>query len=165
MPFTNSSSLVAADMNNTLRGLYRDNSNHAVTGTTAETDLASLTITGGTIDTTGCLHVIAAGTITTATDTKRIRLYLGATAIVDTTAVTGTGDWWIDCWIANTAANAQRIVATWSTPNSATNFNKDYTTAAIDTSSNAILKVTGTLANAADTVTQTVFMVFVAQVT
>jgi len=165
VPFANTNSLTATDMNNVLRGLYRDNTNHAVTGTASETDMASLTITGGTIGATGALHVVAAGTITTATDTKRIRVYFGGTAIGDTTAVTGTGDWFFDVWIFNTAANAQRCLVQWGNHNAATNINHDYITAAIDTSSNAILKLTGTLANAADTITQTVFDVFITQIT
>ena len=165
MPFANTNSVVATDLNNMLRGLYRDNTDRAVTGTLTETDLASTSVTGGTIGSTGALHVVAAGKITTATDTKRVRLYLGATALVDTTAKAGVADWWIDCWIFNTAANAQRVSATWHDHADATNFNYDQTTAAIDTASNATLKVTGTLANAADTITQTMFDVFVVQVT
>ena len=165
MPFTNTQSIVAADLNNMWRGLYRDNTDHAHTGNTNETDLASVSITGGTITATGGLHVLAAGTTTTAGGTKRVRLYFGATAIGDTTAVTGTGDWFFEAWIYNTAANAQRCLVLWSTHNSATNFNQDYITAAIDTASAVTLKCTGLLAAGGDTVTQTMFDVSIIQIT
>ena len=163
MAFANTSSFTASDANNMLRGLHRDNTTYS-TQAVAETDLASYTLTGGTMGATGALHIQAAGTTTTATDTKRIRLYFGGTAIIDTTAVTGTSDWWMDAWVYNTSASAQRIVVQWSTHNSATNYNKDYTTLAIDTASNQIIKVTGILANAADTISQTVFDIFVVQI-
>lgn len=166
MPFAAGDSYTSTDANNTLRGVYRDNSDHAVTGTTSETNMGATTVSGGTMGATGALHIIAAGTIAGAADTKRIRLYLDATTLIcDTTAVTGTSDWWMDVWVFNTTASAQRIVATFSTPNSATNFNKDYTTSAVNTASSHNLHLTGTLANAADTITQTVFDVFVVQIT
>lgn len=165
MSFSNTNSVVAADLNNCLRGLNRDNSTYTVTGTTAETDMAPLSITGGTIGATGALHVIAAGTITGSAGTKRIRLYLGATAIGDTTAVTGTADWMFDVWIFNTSSSAQRCIVNWADHQNATNFNHDYITAATDTASTQTLKLTGTLGNSADSIVQTVFDVFVAQVT
>lgn len=165
MPFANTNTLVASDINNCLRGLKRDNTTYTVTGTTNETDCASFTMTGATLDTTGGLHVLAAGTITGTAGTKRIRLYFGGTAIIDTTAATGTSDWLLEAWIFNTSASAQRCVVSWSDHQSATNFNKDYITAAIDTSANAIIKVTGTLGNSGDTITQTMFDIFIVQIT
>lgn len=165
MAYANTNSIVASDLNNTLRGLKRDNTTYTVTGTTNETDMASLSITGGTITATGMLHVIAAGTITGAANSKRVRLYLGTTTLVDTTAKAGTADWWIDCWIFNTAANAQRVAAVWGDHANATNFNHDYLTATVDTASNQTLKLTGTLTDAADTITETTYDVFIAQIT
>lgn len=165
MPFSNNYSVIAADMNNMLRGLYRDNTDRSITGSLTETDLGSVSILGGTITATGGLHVISAGTITGVAGTKRMRLYLGATALIDTTALAGTSDWYLEAWIYNTASNAQRCSVIWSTNASTTNYNKDYITAAIDTASNQTLKVTGTLGNVGDTIAETMFDVMVIQIT
>ncbi len=163
MPFSASANVISTDLDNMLRGQKQDNSNYAVTGGVVETDMASFTMASNTMGATGALHVVAAGTITGAAGTKRIRLYFGATAIVDTTAAAGVADWWIDCWIYNTSASAQRIVGTWSDHQTATNFNKDYITAAIATTSSVIIKLTGILGNAADTITETIFDVLIIQ--
>jgi adhesin HecA-like repeat protein len=164
MPYTNDDSWTATDANNVLRGLYQDNTNHAVTGTTDETTLATVSVTGGTITATGALHVVASGTITnSASGAKTVKLYLGGTAVA-TVSRTGANaqDWIIDAWCFNTAAATQRWCVTYSTTDAAT-CTYDYTTSAIDTASAATLKVTGTLAAAGDTITGTVFLVKVIQ--
>lgn len=166
MPYTNTQSVVAADLNNMVRGLYRDNTSHAVTGTTNETTMATLSVTGGTITATGALHVIASGTVTNVGGTaKTIKLYLGVTAVA-TVSRTGANaqDWLIDAWCFNTAAATQRWVVCYSTAD-ATTVTGDYTTSAIDTASAATLKCTATLVGATETVTQMAFDVFVVQIT
>lgn len=166
MPYTNSDSLTATQVNNMLRGFYQDNTNHAVTGTTDETTLATVSVTAGTITATGGLHVIAAGTVTNVGGTaKTVKLYLGATAVA-TVSRTGANaqDWVIDAWCFNTAAAAQRWAIRFTTADAVTE-SVDYTASAIDTAANATLKVTGTLAGATETVTQTMFEVFVVQIT
>ena len=165
MPFSNSNSLVDTDANNMLRGLFRDMTNRAVTGTTSITDLGSVSVTGGTITATGCLYFMAAGTITGVAGAKTIQVDFGATSIITTGAVAGSGDWYLEGWIFNTATGAQRIVVRWSDHSNATNHNKDYTTSAIDTTASVTLRVRGTLANAADTITETMFFVGVQQIT
>ena len=109
--------------------------------------------------TTGAIEIEAWGTVTGSEGTKRIRLYFGATAIVDTKAVSGTADWYIKALVLNTATNAQRCGVTWSDPVNATNHNKDYVTAAIDTTAGVTVKCTGTLGNTGDTITQTIFSI------
>jgi len=165
MAFTSTSSLTAADFNNMLRGLYKDNSNNAHTGDTVETDLASTTITGGTIGATGGIHVIAAGTITNVgSGAKTIKLYLGATAVATVSRTAANAqDWLIDAWCWNTATGAQRWKVQYSTAD-ATTVTGDYITSAIDTTANATLKVTGTLVTATDTITQTMFDVHIVQI-
>jgi len=166
MPYANTNSVVAADLNNMVRGLYRDNTSHAVTGTTDETTMGTVSITAGTITATGALHIIAAGTGANVGGTaKTIKLYLGATAVA-TVSRTGANaqDWMIDAWCFNTTAAAQRWVIYHSTADAVT-LTADYTTSAIDTASAAILKCTATLTGATETVTQTAFDVFVVQVT
>ena len=165
MPFTSTSSLTAADVNNFLRGLVRDNTTYTKTGAATETDLASTTITGGTISATGGIYVVAAGTVTnSAAGAKTIDLKFGATNIA-TVSRTGANaqDWLIEAWGFNIATNAQRWVVRYSTTD-ATTVTGDYITSAIDTTANVILKLTGELANGADTITQNAFDVFVVQI-
>ena len=166
MSFADTQSVAAADLNNMLRGLKRDNTTYSVTGTTAETDMASLSITAGAIGATGGLHVIAAGTITNVgSGAKDIKLYLGATVIATVSRTAANAqDWQIEAWCFNTAANAQRWKVVFSTADAVT-LSGDYTTSAIDTASTQTLKLTGDLADATDTITQTIFTVFLVQVT
>lgn len=165
MPFANTNSVVAADLNNTLRGLTRDNSTYTVTGTVTETNMASLSITGATIGATGALHIVAAGTITNVgSGAKDIRLILGTTTIATVSRTAANAqDWQIDAWCFNTSASAQRWKVIYSTAD-ATTLTGDYTTSAVDTSSTQTLKLTGDLADATDTIVQNVFDVFVVQV-
>lgn len=164
MPFVNTQSITATDMNNMLRGLYRDNTSRSTSGT-GEDDLASLSIGANTIGATGSIEFLAAGTVTGAADTKRIRAYFGGTLIYDSAAATGTSDWVVRGRISNTASGAQRILIEARSHNGTSGYNYvDYITTAIDTTASAILKVTGEATNAADTVTQTMFEVQVQQI-
>ena len=148
-----------------VRGLNRDNSTYTVTGTTAETDMAPLSITGGTIGGTGGIHVIATGTITNVgSGAKDIRLYLGATAVATVSRTAANAqDWQIDAWCFNTSSSAQRWKVVYSSADALT-LSCDYITSAIDTASTQTLKVTGDLADATDTITQTMFDVFQVQI-
>ena len=164
MAYANTDSVVASDLNNMLRGLVIDNTTHTLTGTTNETALASESITADTIGATGTLHLIAGGTITdVAGAAKTIKLYLGSTAVA-TISRTGANaqDWFFDAWCFNTSASAQRWVILYSTTD-ATTVTMDYTTSAEDSSSALTFELTGTLADATDTITGTVFNVFIVQ--
>jgi len=166
MPYANTNTLTANDMNNTLRGLYRDNSDHAVTGTVTETDMASTAMTAATMGATGALHILASGTVTDVGGAaKDIRLYFGATAVA-TISRTGANaqDWLFDAWCYNTATGAQRWHIVYSTADAGKR-TADYTTSAIDTTANVTIKVTGDLAGATDTITQKTFDIFVVQIT
>ena len=165
MPFATNASLTSTDLNNMWRGLYRDNSDHAVTGVTTETTMATLTITGNTIGSTGSLEITAAGTITGTAGSKTINLYLGATVIATITEASATtSNWTFRVVCANTSNSAQRWFVTRST-NDATTTTVAYTTSAIDTTQNQVLKITATLGNTGDTVTQSMFQVNVCQIT
>ena len=163
MTFTSTSTLSASDMNNVLRGLHRDNTTYSTSGT-GEDDLASFTMTGGTMSSTGAIVIFASGTISGTADQKDIDLYWGG-SVIDTIVrnAAGTQDWSYIAIISNTASNAQRI-AIWRTTDSALTMEFDYTTAAIDTSANVIVKLTGECVNAADSVSQTKFEIFVVQI-
>lgn len=133
----------------------------SLTATVSETDLITTTIAAGLLGTVGALRVTAFGRVTGAAGTKRIKLYLGSTVLVDTTAVTGTGDWFIEILIMldDGSASAQMCLSKWSDPTNATNFNKDTITATENTANALTLKCTGQLGNAADTIAHDALLV------
>jgi hypothetical protein len=165
MPFSTTGSVVSTDLDNMQRGLYRDNSDHALTGTTNETTLASFSVAANTIGSTGCLHLIACGIIAGVAGTKTFRLKFGGTTVATITDAAGTtSDWYFEAWLYNTATNAQR----WSVQRNANDLSSnlfDYTTTALDTTANQTLLISGQLGAAGDTVTLTMFDVFIAQIT
>src|SRR5713226_1311016 len=152
MPFSTTGSVVSTDLDNMLRGLYRDNSDSALTGTVAETTLKSVSIAANTIASTGGFHLIIAGSLAGAAGAKTMRLKFGATTIATITDVAATvSDWFFDVWCYNTANNAQR----WSVQrvtNDLLTSTYDYITSAEDTTANKTLAVTGQLGNVADTI-------------
>ena len=168
MSITATGSVINTDMINMLRGLYRDNSTHTLTGSVAETTLASTTITGGTMTATGCIYIFAAGNTSGGASTKTVKLILGTTNILSIAGLaSGTNVWELRARISNTASNAQRVSAflTYGGSNAAvTVYGNGYGTGTEDTATNLTLKTTGTLANAGDTMANTVFEVFVAQI-
>lgn len=164
MPFPTSGSVISTDLDNMIRGLYRDNSDSALTGTTNETTLKSFSVSANTIGATGGLHIIIAGSISGTAGTKTFRLKFGATTIATITQAAGTtSDWYFDVWLYNTATNAQRWFTQRNGNDLLTSF-FDYLTSSEDTTQNKTLAVTGQLGAAGDTVTQTMFDVFVVQI-
>ena len=163
MPFANTDSIIADDLNNMLRGLFQDNTDNAVSGTASLTTLANTSIAGGTIGATSSLHIIAAGTTTGTTDTKTIALKFGGTTISTVSIASGAAsDWLIDAWIYNTSATAQRIVYTdYEAPS--TFETMDVLTGTEDTNASVSLRITGQLGGTTDTITQTIFNVDIVQ--
>lgn len=164
MPFSPNASVISTDLDNMLRGLYRDNADHSVTGTLTETTLASVTITGGVIGPTGGLKIEAAGTIAGTANTKTVRLYFGATIIATITQAAGTtSDWFFEATLMNTSNAAQR----WKIQRNGNDLltsTFDYTTSGIDTSGNVVLKITAQLGSTADTASITMFDALVVQI-
>jgi len=164
MAFSSTASIISTDLDNMLRGLYRDNADHAVTGTVSETAMATTTITGGVVGATGGLLIFAAGTLAGTASTKDMRLEYGGTTIATVAHGAATvSDWFFLALMTNTSASAQRWFVLRSTADLLT-ATFDYTTSAIDTSTNQTLEVTGDLANSGDTITQTIMNVFLVQI-
>lgn len=163
MPFSTTGSVISTDLDNMLRGLYRDNSDSALTGTLVETTLKSFTIPANTIGPTGGIHLIIAGTIAGVAGIKTLRLKFGGVLIsqINITAPSFP-DWGMDTWIFNTATNAQRR-RNYQT-NDTANVILGYGTGSLDTTQNQTLLVTGQLGNVGDTITQTMFDVFIVQI-
>ena len=165
MPFANTDSIVADDVNNMLRGFNRDNSDNSHTGDTNKTDLYSVSVTGATIGATGQIHFLFAGTVTGTAGNKTIDVDFGATNILTMGSVAGAADWYMEGWIINTATGAQRILTRWSDNSATTHDDSNYGTASLDTTGNLTLRARVTLANGGDTVTQTIGEVMVLQIT
>ena len=157
---------MANELRNYLRGLNQDNSNNTHTGNTNETTLSSFSIPANEMGATGAVMAFAAGTITGANGTKTIRLKLGTTTITTITQAAGTtGDWFFLGYGANTTVSAQRWIVL-KTTDDATTCDFDYGTSALDTSSSSrIFSCSVQLGNGADSVTQTMWDVFIVQVT
>lgn len=166
MPFGSTDSYVAADANNTLRGLIRDNTDNSHTGDTNETSLASTTITAGVMTATGSLRGFAAGTTTGTTDTKDVKLVWGSLTLDTIDIAAGSAnEWAFEFRISNTATGAQRIWVRAYDNGALQSGSPDYITATQDTTANVTLKVTGTLGGTTDTITQTMWEVDIVQIT
>ena len=171
MPFNPTASIISTDLDNMLRGLYRDNSDRVVVGTSAETPLAGVNISPNVIGPTGAIFVLAAGYSIGAGGVKNVRLYFGSTLITSIAVPAGAQTWFIKAWIYNTASNAQRIyceagyVAGNPGAIGAPTLNYvAYATAAIDTSQNQVLQTRTNNLSVADSNTNTMFDVYVAQI-
>ncbi len=170
MAFANTGSIVANDMNNMLRGIHRDNTAQAHTGDTAETNLNTFSLTGGTLTSTGGIYIISAGTTTSTNSTKDIKLYFGS-VLVPTLQVpqANTDDWLIEAWVFNTTTTAQKYITKAQRAviagGTVTFTGNMFGSSTEDTTANVTIKTTATLANGSDTITQTMFDVFIIQIT
>jgi hypothetical protein len=112
---------------------------------------------GGTMGLRGGAKISAAGTKTGTAGSKTIKLHFGATSFTVINATdNNANDWRVQAEIFNTAYNAQRI--SWIAYDGVT-VTQGYETAAIDTTANVTVKMTGQVANATDNVTQTMWLV------
>lgn len=165
MPFSTTGSVISTDLDNMLRGLDRDNSDVAVTGTATQTTLKSFTIPANVIGATGGFRVIACGTLTGTAGTKTMRINFGATTVATITDAAGTTfDWFFDAWCFNTSTGSQR----WFIQRNGNDVQTslfDYTTSSEDTTANKLLAITGQLGNTGDTITATMLDVFIVQIT
>ena len=104
----------------------------------------------------GGLRITASGTKTGAGGNKTLKFFFGITSVTFHAAANSTNDWRFEAVIFNTATNAQ--VITWIGHDGATPL-QGYDTAAIDTTADVIVKITGECANAGDTITQKIFSI------
>lgn len=147
------------------RGLYRDNSDTALTGTLVETTLKSVSIGANTIGATGALHIIAGGTITGAAGTKTLRLKFGGSVIDNILGNAATvTDWQFDMWMFNNNLTTQRLMGKRRDDVSASLIVSGAGSVFIDTAQTQTLLLTGQLGNVGDTITARFFDVFVVQV-
>ena len=170
MAFANINSIVADDVNNMLRGINKEQSSNSHTGDTNETDLSTFTLTGGTLTSTGGVHILASGTTTGTAGTKDIKLYFGS-ALLPTLQVpqANTDDWLLEAWVFNSSTTTQRYISRMSraasTGAAITATGNLLGSGTKDTAANVTIKVTATLGNSGDTVTQQMFDIFIVQIT
>ena len=126
------------------------------TSGTGEDRLRALTIPAEYLETHGGLKIFCAGTKTTATGDKTIKLHFGASSWTVVAAANTVTDWRLEATIVNTAYNAQRV--SWTSWSGVT-IAQGYELLGIDTSSAVILQVTGECAEAADTISSTMWTV------
>lgn len=169
MPFNPTGSVVSTDLDNMLRGLYRDNSDSALTGTTGETTLKSFNLAANTVGATGGIYILIAGGSSGAGGTKTVRFKFGGTTPINLSVPAGSQNWFFECWLFNTAPNAQRATTmayTAASGSGAPTFNcNGLWTAAVDTTANVTISVTGQLVSAGDTVTAQMFDILIIQIT
>jgi len=174
MPFNPTASVISTDLDNMLRGLYRDNSDRVITGTTSDSPMAGVNISPNTIGPTGGIRVHAAGSCVGAGGGRTIGVFFGSGGsrvnVCSLTVPAGTQCWEIECWIFNTATNAQRAVARMAywpaavgSPGTAV-VQEQHTNMAVDTSQNQVIQTAVTPLSALDTVTNRMFTVMVVQI-
>lgn len=164
MPFSANASIISTDLDNMLRGLYRDNSDTALTGTLVETTLKSVSIAANAIGPTGALHIIVAGTVTGVAGAKTMRIkYAGTTLGTILYGAGVTNMWMFETLLFNTSNTTQRILNR-QVDNTGVSVIAGYSTPSVDTTQNQLITITGQLGNVADTITATLFDIFVVQI-
>lgn len=165
MPFSTTGSVISTDLDNMVRGIYRDNSDNTLSGSTSETTLKSVSVAANTIGATGGLHIVVCGSTSGINGTKTFKLKFGTTTLstISYNAATAT-PWIFDVWIFNTSTTNQRVLVRRNADNSSSVLH-DYATSAEDTTANKTLAITGQLGSALDSITATMMDVFVVQIT
>lgn len=119
-----------------------------LTGTAAETTLASYTLKGGTMGNNGAIRVSTAASITNSSNTKTLKVKLStlASGVSYTTSVAG----YEQRYFRNRGAQNSQLTQS-STSMGATG--AAVLTGAIDTSTDQLITITGQLANTGETIT------------
>lgn len=131
--------------------LARSSSTVSTSGT-GEDNLKSATVTANSMGLSNGIKVTAWGGNVGANGNKTVKFYFGATAFTVIPADNNQDSWRVEITLYNTSATAQRGWATaWR---GTTEVYSSYITAAIDTTADVTVKLTGECANASDTVSQ-----------
>jgi hypothetical protein len=122
----------------------------SATGTTDETDLASLTIKAREINTRGGFKVTAWGNTVGTAGAKQVRFYIGATSYLAVNT-TNAGDWLLEAEYYAVGSTAMRGFIRIKTGGADTGTEESVT---VDTREDFVVKITGQVADAADSVTR-----------
>ncbi len=136
---------------------FVDMADHVLTGSTSQTDLSTYPLNADLMGVSARLRVSVAGTTAGSAGTKTVKVFFGnASANVLASSTAGTFQATVD--IDNTTVSAQR----WNVLGylGTTIDQNTYQTSAVSTGAGGVtVKCTGTLVNAADTITLTKFTV------
>jgi hypothetical protein len=124
----------------------------SVTGTTTETTLATITIPAGSMGPNGQIEVTTLWSCTNSANNKTLRVKFGSTAFLNVAATTSAAIH-VLTRIANRNSAASQVGSPSSTTNSLGATGASVTTAAIDTTADVTLAITGQLASASETLT------------
>jgi hypothetical protein len=141
------------------------NSTITVTGTASETQMRRKNLQLELIAPKAVVErgfrVLAMGACAGTAGVKTVKLYLGSTAIATVSVAQGAEPTWLidaEVWFANNALTSQRIVL--RSYEGAAIETIAATTTSVDLSTGAgYLRTTGTLAETADTITQTLWVI------
>lgn len=118
----------------------------------AESDLVSYTLPANTLgENNDFVKLVAFGSFATNGNNKRVRAYLGATALFDSGAFAFSNESWrLECIIYRTGAATQKAITSFHASSSLFAPIVNYVTAAEDFTTNLDIKCTGEAASNAD---------------
>ena len=142
--------------------LYSNLTTASLTGTTAETTLATIPIKGGVLGVNGKLRFYILGTVTNNANAKSFRLKHASTPLWQVAYTTAVG---ITAQILflNKDSESSQVTALFNTTGLGGNTATVVTPSAIDTSADFSLTITGQLANSADSISVTAIFVEIMQ--
>jgi hypothetical protein len=142
--------------------LYSNLTTASLTGTTLETELATIPIKGGVLGVNGKLRFYILGTVTNNANTKTFRLKHASTPlwqVAYTTAVGVTSQ----ILFLNKNSESSQVTALFNTTGLGGNTVTVVTPSSIDTSADFSLTITGQLGNSADSISVTAIFVEIMQ--
>lgn len=124
----------------------------SVTGTTAETTLATVTIPAGLLGVNGSLRVVSTLSLTNNANSKTLRIRYGGTPFI-TNFPSGSASSGTDATVSNRGAANSQVASFGSSAYSGGNATSSVSTGAVDSTANQDVTVTMQLGTGTDTVT------------
>ena len=142
--------------------LYSNLTTASLTGTTAETTLATIPIKGGVLGVNGKLRFYILGTVTNNANTKSFRLKHASTTLWQVTYTTSVGVT-TQILFLNKNSESSQVTALFNSSGLGGTTSTVVTPSAIDTSADFSLTITGQLGNSADSISVTAIFVEIMQ--
>jgi len=142
--------------------LYSNLTTASLTGTTAETTLATIPIKGGVLGVNGKLRFYILGTVTNNANTKAFRLKHAATPLWQLAYTTSVGVV-SQILFLNKNSESSQVTALFNSNGLGGNTSTVVTPSAINTSADFSLTITGQLADSADSISVTAIFVEIMQ--
>ena len=142
--------------------LYSNLTTASLTGTTAETTLATIPIKGGVLGVNGKLRFYILGTVTNNANTKSFRLKHASTTLWQVAYTTSVGVT-TQILFLNKNSESSQVTALFNSSGLGGTTSTVVTPSAIDTSADFSLTITGQLGNSADSISVTAIFVEIMQ--